>query len=260
MKQLGRAAAMPAYYGTVLTNGSSGPDVALVQSWLNGQSSGTNISVDGKFGSGTQSAVRTFQNDTGLAVDGKVGNNTWNTLYAAFAERQGEGEIYPGIPVRNGNRGAAVKSMQAKLTNLSAFYMAIPKINADGKFGSATTQALRIFQKMFGLTSDAVMGTVTFAELMRVWGNRQNGQNTPVPAPYGGKVLSVGSSGDAVRILQNFLTVGGCCTTKIAVDGKFGPATEQAVINFQVQAGLKQDGKVGPNTWDALRRYFNSNL
>lgn len=252
--------AMPAYYGIVLQKGSSGPDTALVQSWLNGQSGRDDLTVDGKFGSGTEAAVKTFQKDAGLSQDGRVGSNTWNALYAAFAARQGSGEIYPGIPVRNGDRGAAVKSMQKKLANLSAFYTAIPNITADGKFGSKSAEALRIFQKLFDLTADEVMGSVTFAELERVWGNRQAGQNTPVPAAYGGSVLSEGSSGDAVRILQNFLTVGGCCTIKIAVDGQFGPATEQAVRNFQAQAGLTEDGKVGPNTWDALRRYFNSNL
>lgn len=40
-----------------------------------------------------------------------------------------------------------------------------------------------------------------------------------------------------------------------AVDGIFGPATQQAVINFQSSCGLSCDGIVGPNTWDSLMSY-----
>ena len=40
------------------------------------------------------------------------------------------------------------------------------------------------------------------------------------------------------------------------VDGKRGPATQQAVEEFQRINGLKVDGKVGPQTWAKLRAYL----
>jgi peptidoglycan hydrolase-like protein with peptidoglycan-binding domain len=35
----------------------------------------------------------------------------------------------------------------------------------------------------------------------------------------------------------------------IAVDGDFGPLTEQAVREFQLGQGIEVDGIVGPITW-----------
>jgi hypothetical protein len=62
--------------------------------------------------------------------------------------------------------------------------------------------------------------------------------------------LSVGSSGEDVRECQSLLVEAGFPT---AVDGVFGPATEEAVKEFQLSSNLKADGIVGALTWDALR-------
>jgi nucleoid-associated protein YgaU len=62
--------------------------------------------------------------------------------------------------------------------------------------------------------------------------------------------LRKGSRGDAVKGLQNALSGRGFGFGPI--DGVFGPATENAVREFQRAAGLDDDGIVGPNTWQAL--------
>lgn len=38
----------------------------------------------------------------------------------------------------------------------------------------------------------------------------------------------------------------------VVVDGRFGPGTEQSVRDFQRNMGLREDGVVGPGTWQAL--------
>ena len=64
-----------------LSYGSQGSEVTNLQELLNGQ--GYNLATDGIFGSQTQSAVESFQQNNGLTVDGIVGNNTWTALNGA---------------------------------------------------------------------------------------------------------------------------------------------------------------------------------
>ena len=84
--------AIPAYY-SLIQRGSSGPDVALVQTWLNGIRDSCTwhaaLTVDGKFGANAEKAVREFQLRYDLKEDGKVGANTWNVLYARYTAKHG---------------------------------------------------------------------------------------------------------------------------------------------------------------------------
>ena len=62
----------------MISYGSSGEDVKELQKALN--NAGYSLDVDGKFGTKTQSAVKSYQKSQGLAVDGIVGDNTWTSL------------------------------------------------------------------------------------------------------------------------------------------------------------------------------------
>jgi len=57
-------------------------------------------------------------------------------------------------------------------------------------------------------------------------------------------LLKIGSTGDAVKTLQEYL--------KIKVDGVFGTLTEYVVKEWQAQNGLTPDGVVGKITWNAM--------
>lgn len=64
-----------------LKQGSSGGYVRALQSnlWAYGYQ-GTVGSIDGSFGSGVTSAVKSFQTKFGLSSDGSVGPATWNRM------------------------------------------------------------------------------------------------------------------------------------------------------------------------------------
>ena len=64
--------------------------------------------------------------------------------------------------------------------------------------------------------------------------------------------LVVTMSGSEVAELQCLLQRAG--VTPGGIDGSYGPLTEQAVIEEQQQQHLVVDGRVGPQTWKALRR------
>jgi peptidoglycan hydrolase-like protein with peptidoglycan-binding domain len=67
---------------------------------------------------------------------------------------------------------------------------------------------------------------------------------------FGSRVLKLGSTGDDVTILQNLLNkLPSSIATPVAVDGKFGDATQASVKKFQTYFGLTPDGIVGKNTF-----------
>ncbi len=62
--------------------------------------------------------------------------------------------------------------------------------------------------------------------------------------------LQKGDKGNEVKTVQRLLTALGFNTQ--GIDGIFGSNTEIAVDAFQNARGLKADGIVGVNTWNAL--------
>lgn len=80
-----------------------------------------------------------------------------------------------------------------------------------------------------------------------------------IPSSYPGTPLRQGSSGDKVRQMQRQLNaISGAypLIPKIAEDGIFGPATENAVRTFQNIFGLTADGIVGFKTWYKISQIY----
>lgn len=66
------------------------------------------------------------------------------------------------------------------------------------------------------------------------------------------RTIRRGDSGEDVKYCQELLLKLGYDLGSYGADGKFGAKTQAAVKAFQGTKGLKQDGIVGPRTWQAL--------
>lgn len=64
--------------------------------------------------------------------------------------------------------------------------------------------------------------------------------------------LYKGSKGKSVRALQILLIGNNCSCGSYGADGDFGSATKAAVVKYQIENGLEDDGVVGPKTWAKL--------
>jgi peptidoglycan hydrolase-like protein with peptidoglycan-binding domain len=145
--------------------------------------------------------------------------------------------------VSPGDKGEAVKQAQRALRRTPD-----PTLKVDGEFGPLTEAATKEFQKDNGLPVTGVVDRPT-------WNALPSGD--PMPT------LSQGSSGDVVSSLQEILTKGAYGlweTVPKGIDGNFGSNTDTSVRAFQTWAGVKADGVVGQQTWDAVTLEFTVGL
>ena len=240
-----------------LQAGASGQRVRTLQNrliqlgYLGGKATGT-------YDEATEAAVRAFQKKTkGLWEDGVAGPDTLQALYSDSAARASSVAASTGETLERGSEGDAVRTLQRRLKELGYLTGSV-----DGSFGIATEAAVLAFQQRNGLTPDGKAGNAT---LNRLYGddavknggspvdtsttakNSYNtGVNTSDISSTGYVTLEEGSSGDAVRRLQERLKKLGYYNG--SVDGSFGEGTAAAVMAFQLRNNLTVDGKAGPAT------------
>ncbi|MCY0907972.1 MAG: peptidoglycan-binding protein [Sulfobacillus thermotolerans] len=152
----------PAFGSRSLSIGTHGGDVRVLQNRLNclRYASINNQPANGIFGSSTTPAVLAFQGDNivyrhwDISFDGSVGPNTFEILWIT--------SFTGGRDLGEGDNGFDTVGLQVILQNLG-FYLG----RIDGYFGRATREAVRAFQKAFGITVDGVAGSETFYALGR---------------------------------------------------------------------------------------------
>ena len=144
--------------------------------------------------------------------------------------------------LKQGTAGNQVKQLQRFLKAVGYDVGVV-----DGAFGPKTSGAVRQFQEGQGINPDGVVGPKTRSIIRKV-----NGVLPAIPVlDPEGRIMRPGARGDDVHHLQDLLKIAGFDPGQ--ADGVYGPKTQAAVAALQDALGdLTVDGKVGPNTRDAL--------
>lgn len=239
--------------------------------------------VDGKYGSATENAIRRFQKNNGLIVDGLAGKTTQALIYRKLNEKNATPEPGPTstpapptasyLPhqvflgnyttMMQGSSGNRVTTLQSALTVLGFYHQ-----QADGNFGLGTHRAVVAFQKSKRLRADGLAGKSTLHRIedaLLAASQSNESAATPPPAPppsssprqttqpgqlslFAGDytTISKGAKGTRVITLQTALNTLGYSTGK--VDGTFGQSTYNALVRFQRDQKLHSDGLAGKTT------------
>ena len=242
---------------TTLRLGSRGTAVLQLQQALNALGYDTN-GADGKFGKGTEQAVKAYQQANGLTADGKAGVKTLAQLYSGSSvsgstSGTASSEIYTAKnpnTLQSGDSGSKVTQLQNAL-KLLGFYTG----GVDGKFGSGTKKAVMQFQRANGLTADGLAGTQTQKLLYSQVDSGVSGGSSSSGSFSSGssgftRTLRKGYTGADVIAVQQKLKALGFYSG--SVDGVYGTGSIAAVKKFQQQNGLTADGLVGSRTYTAL--------
>ena len=150
--------------------------------------------ADGHFGNATEEAVLAFQQLYGLEATGAADPDTLSALSEA---------------------ALSVEELQTRLKELGVYAAEL-----DGVFGESTTEAIQVFQQMYGLeptgSVDAQTRDLLYSEANVIYGVQ-------------------------TKLIELAYLTG-------AVDGVVGPATETAILEFQQMHGLEATGVADPET------------
>lgn len=171
--------------------------------------------VDGSYGPETTDWVERFQERKGLQVDGIAGPETLQRFRA-------------DIVLRPNTNGRGIEILQEDL-----LYFFIQQSVVDGSYGPGTTQGVRDFQFLNNMIVDGTAGPNTLKRMDEL-----------LTKLY----VTEGDTGSLVRRIQTHLNEQDTVDISIEVDGSYGPATKQAVEDYQEENDLFVDGVVGPRT------------
>jgi peptidoglycan hydrolase-like protein with peptidoglycan-binding domain len=210
-----------------------------------------------------------------LVEDGLVGKETWYSIQRTYSavkrlnDLASEGlarEEVSGIfsvTLSEGDTGAEVYELQYLLSLIGEYNNEIQATRIDGIFGAGTKSSLEAFERAYGLP---INGTVEQADWDRLYReyvgileSLPEGYFRSTTVPYGGRVLRLGSQGEDVRILQEYLDfIAETYTSipRVEADGIFGVGTEAAVVAYKNIFGLDPTPIVGANAWDNISETY----
>lgn len=188
-----------------LREGDAGDAVGDLQVRLAGLGLALGDDLAGRYGPGTEAAVRAFQRLRGLRPDGVCGRHTWSAVVEA-GFRLGDRLLYHRRPMLHGDD---VAELQRRLSSLG-----FDPGGIDAIFGERTHAAVADFQHNVGLAPDGICGPRTLGELVRV-------------APLAGEGELVSTVRERLKVATAAPSLGG---RQIAVGEEGGFSTGVAAV------------------------------
>ena len=146
-------------------------------------------------------------------------------------------QSYPGVALRKGSFGDDVVIIKRELNRIAQNYPAIPKIQfINGVFDAETENAVKVFQQIFSLEPDGIVGKATWYKIKQIFG--------------------------AVKQLSDLTSEGLTISevsrryTRELRPGSFGELTRDAVFAFQNFYGLPVTGVVDANVFNRVEQVY----
>ena len=140
-----------------------------------------------------------------------------------------------------GDEAVEIETIQTALKQLKLYTG-----NITGHYGEKTQAAVKEFQKRYDLKADGIAGESTIQALYESVGITYSPDGSSSVSYSDAGTLRYGSSGEAVRQMQQDLKNLGYYNG--SVTGNFGTLTEAGVMKFQRANNLSADGVAGAKT------------
>jgi peptidoglycan DL-endopeptidase LytE len=233
---------------TDLKIGMKNDDVKQLQQILKNKGYFTYHTATGYFGPITETAVKNFQSAFGLPQTGVFDRKTYERLIAV-PQKATAVQPTASRTLKIGSRGKDVSQLQSQLKSLG--YFTYPSITEY--YGTITAEAVRKFQKDYGLSVDGVAGSKTLNKLQEVLNQKETSAPTKnITEPSQPEIrLTIGFAGEEVKKVQAKLKELGYFTYP-TVTGYYGTTTYDAVKEFQKDNKLPATGTIDSTTYTRL--------
>lgn len=216
----------------------------------------------------TENTVKKFQEIFNLPITGIIDKATWykikyiynsvKKVYDLYTEgiKLEEVKIEYSTELKKDDSGPDVQVLHYFLGVISFFDEDIALLILNSVYTDNTKKMIIEFQKKYSLEPTGITDRNTWNKILEVYQNTI--KNIPanykkyVDEIYPGRFLSLGMTGEDVKLLQNYLLA--ICKKNhnipgVRVTGTFDELTERSVKVLENRFGHIVNGVVGPKTW-----------
>ena len=159
----------------------------------------------------------------------------------------------------------AIRNLQEYLRGISYYDKDIPPVPIDGIYDSATKNAVKAYQRKYGLTPNGIVEKKTWDSIYRTYKRHRADYAAPLGIfPYPNMppdfLIYENESSDLVMIIQimlNTLRIGYDDLGDFSVNGTLDKESMYAIKEFQRLNFLPQTGLVDAATWNSLAAGYN---